>query len=162
MTRDELKEWAATEAEFCTGKVRDRALAVLAAIEDAERYVWLCNGHGYFLEEEGIAGHTNDKAAADAAIDEEMRSDGLEPEPVPLTKMAEPFAARITRTLTIARQATNPKKGTMLRIVEPLEGCETHTYWLVLNVTDAEGDQLAIHAEYAGISPPTPAPDAPA
>jgi len=36
---------------------------------DAERYRWLCNGHGYFMEEEMLCGHSNNKKLADAAID---------------------------------------------------------------------------------------------
>lgn len=41
---------------------------------DAARYRWLCNGNGYFLEERGIAGHGEEKKAADEAIDAAMRS----------------------------------------------------------------------------------------
>lgn len=37
--------------------------------EDAERYRWLCNGNGYFLEEEQLCGHFNQKSEADEAID---------------------------------------------------------------------------------------------
>jgi hypothetical protein len=40
-----------------------------AAEDDAERYRWLCDGNGYFLEEEQLCGYTNEKADADAAID---------------------------------------------------------------------------------------------
>lgn len=54
----------------------NRALDALAADDeelrrDAERYRWLCDGRGYFLEERGLCGHGPDKEAADAAIDEE-------------------------------------------------------------------------------------------
>lgn len=37
--------------------------------KDAERYRFIVDGHGYYLEEMGICGHSNEKAAADAAID---------------------------------------------------------------------------------------------
>jgi len=37
--------------------------------KDAERYRFIVDGQGYFLEEQGICGHSNEKAAADAAID---------------------------------------------------------------------------------------------
>lgn len=50
-------------------------LALVQEIEelkaDAERYRWLCNGNGYFLEEEQLCGHGNNKDLADAAIDAE-------------------------------------------------------------------------------------------
>ena len=42
---------------------------VLELIADAERYQWLCDGHGYYLEEAGLCGHSNEKAEADKAID---------------------------------------------------------------------------------------------
>jgi hypothetical protein len=48
-------------------------LALIAEVralrEDAERYRWLCNGNGYFLEEEQLYGHVNQKSEADEAID---------------------------------------------------------------------------------------------
>lgn len=47
--------------------------ARLAELEkDAARYRWLCDGHGYFLEEEMICGHESEKSLADAAIDKAM------------------------------------------------------------------------------------------
>ncbi|MGY6240585.1 hypothetical protein ACW910_24385 (plasmid) [Burkholderia ambifaria] len=47
---------------------------------DAERYRWLCDGNGYFLEEQAICGYVNDKAEADAAIDASLaqRQEGEE------------------------------------------------------------------------------------
>ena len=38
---------------------------------DAERYRWLCDGNGYFMEENGLCGHGPEKEKADAAIDAE-------------------------------------------------------------------------------------------
>lgn len=40
--------------------------------KDAERYRWLCNGHGYFMEEEMLCHITDEKPAADLAIDTRM------------------------------------------------------------------------------------------
>ncbi|CAK1286780.1 hypothetical protein NQH47_00270 [Burkholderia pseudomallei] len=37
------------------------------AKRDAERYRWLCDGNGYFLEEQMLCGHSNEKGRA--AID---------------------------------------------------------------------------------------------
>ena len=37
--------------------------------KDAARYRWLCDGNGYFMEEEMLCGHGNDKPMADVAID---------------------------------------------------------------------------------------------
>lgn len=42
---------------------------LIELIADAQRYEWLCDGNGYFMEEEMLCGHGNDKARADAAID---------------------------------------------------------------------------------------------
>lgn len=42
---------------------------VAATEKDAERYRWLCDGNGYFLEEQMLCGHSNEKESADAAID---------------------------------------------------------------------------------------------
>ena len=44
-----------------------------AALADANRYRWLCDGHGYFMEEEMLCGHSNEKSLADAAIDEAIK-----------------------------------------------------------------------------------------
>ena len=41
---------------------------------DAERYRWLCNGNGYFMEENMLCHLSNDKSEADAAIDAAMQS----------------------------------------------------------------------------------------
>lgn len=43
-----------------------------ADAKDAARYRWLCDGNGYFLEEQTLCGHWNEKARADAAIDAEI------------------------------------------------------------------------------------------
>lgn len=43
---------------------------------DAERYRWLCDGNGYFMEEEMLCGHSNDKAEADKRIDRAMSKEG--------------------------------------------------------------------------------------
>lgn len=51
-------------AEIAQLKTESEALRM-----DAERYRFIVDGHGYFLEEQGICGHSNEKAAADAAID---------------------------------------------------------------------------------------------
>lgn len=37
--------------------------------QDAARYRWLCDGNGYFMEEEGLCGHDNEKSEADRQID---------------------------------------------------------------------------------------------
>ena len=44
--------------------------------KDAERYRWLCDGNGYFLEEEWLCGQANEKPAADEAIDAERDAKG--------------------------------------------------------------------------------------
>lgn len=46
--------------------------ALQAAQKDAERYRWLCDGNGYFLEEEMLCGYENEKQEADDAIDAAM------------------------------------------------------------------------------------------
>lgn len=38
-------------------------------LRDAGRYRWICNGNGYFMEENMLCHVSNDKAEADAAID---------------------------------------------------------------------------------------------
>lgn len=43
-----------------------------AAERDAGRYRWLCDGNGYFMEEAGLCGATNDKGEADRQIDDAM------------------------------------------------------------------------------------------
>ena len=43
---------------------------------DAERYRWLCDGNGYFMEERGLCGHWNEKEEADKEIDAAMRGQG--------------------------------------------------------------------------------------
>ncbi len=43
--------------------------------DDAKRYRWLCDGHGYFMEEEELCGHGPDKAEADRRIDEAMTAE---------------------------------------------------------------------------------------
>lgn len=47
-----------------------------ATRKDADRYRWLCNGNGYFMEEEGLCGFDNQKEKADAAIDAAMKDQG--------------------------------------------------------------------------------------
>jgi hypothetical protein len=47
------------------------------AERDAERYRWLCNGNGYFMEENMLCHLSNDKDDADAAIDAAMAEDGM-------------------------------------------------------------------------------------
>ena len=42
---------------------------------DAERYRWLCDGNGYFMEEAGLCHINNEKPEADAAIDKAMRGE---------------------------------------------------------------------------------------
>jgi hypothetical protein len=42
------------------------------ALADARRFRWLCDGNGYFLEEQAIAGSLNELERARAAIDAEM------------------------------------------------------------------------------------------
>lgn len=80
-------------------------------------------------------------------------ADGFVKDWAKLDQVSKPITARITRTMTIARPATMPEKGATIRIVEPLEGRETHTYWRVIEVTDAEGGQVAIDAEFIGGGP---------
>lgn len=63
------------EADFNQLKTENEALR-----KDAERYRWLCNGHGYFLEHEMLCGpYREEKSQADLAIDvamaEEQASD---------------------------------------------------------------------------------------
>ncbi|CPF47814.1 hypothetical protein [Burkholderia pseudomallei] len=53
---------------------------------DAERYRWLCDGNGYFLEEQALCGHWNQKEEADAAIDAVRRTT---PDREAITKLAE-------------------------------------------------------------------------
>ena len=55
------------QCPWCEVERLRRELAEARA--DAARYRWLCDGHGYFMEEEMLCGHSNEKAAADAAID---------------------------------------------------------------------------------------------
>jgi len=49
-------------------------------VADANRLEWLLNGHGYFMEEEGLCGHTpwsqKEKDHARRKIDEAMEKDG--------------------------------------------------------------------------------------
>ena len=70
MTRiDQLRQrFAAGMAE---GKIshEDWEEEFLPMILDAERYRWLCDGNGYFLEHKTLCGHSNEKILADAAID---------------------------------------------------------------------------------------------
>jgi len=76
MTNEELERWrqiAEREAAAGSTKMLVTVASQLALIADAARYRWLCNGNGYFLEEQGIAGHGEEKDAADRAIDEAMR-----------------------------------------------------------------------------------------
>lgn len=40
--------------------------------KDAARYRWICDGNGYFMEENMLCGHSNEKQKADEAIDAEM------------------------------------------------------------------------------------------
>lgn len=51
-------------------------LSLLGELEqyrkDALRYRWLCNGNGYFMEEQMLCHVSNDKEDADAAIDSAM------------------------------------------------------------------------------------------
>ena len=47
----------------------DAADEIESLREDAARYRWLCDGNGYFMEENQLCGHGNDKTKADAAID---------------------------------------------------------------------------------------------
>lgn len=80
MKNIELAEMLRTLASgYSTESGRDALLAAARIVEsddtkDAARYRWLCDGHGYFMEEEMLCGHGNDKAAADAAIDGAMRT----------------------------------------------------------------------------------------
>lgn len=43
--------------------------------KDAERYRWLCDGNGYFMEEQGLCGHGNEKGISDQQIDAAMARD---------------------------------------------------------------------------------------
>lgn len=61
------------EIEFTYARA-ERAEAEAEALRaDAERYRWLCDGNGYFMEECYVCGHENEKARADAAIDAAMK-----------------------------------------------------------------------------------------
>lgn len=42
--------------------------------KDADRYRWLCDGNGYFMEEQMLCGHSNEKAEADRQIDIAMKT----------------------------------------------------------------------------------------
>lgn len=44
--------------------------------KDAQRYRWLCDGNGYFMEEQMLCHVGNEKAKADAAIDEAIAEEG--------------------------------------------------------------------------------------
>ena len=52
------------------GLVREDEVEALR--RDAGRYRWLCDGNGYFMEEEMLCGHSNDKTEADRQIDMAM------------------------------------------------------------------------------------------
>lgn len=53
----------------------ERAEAEAEALrKDAERYRWLCDGNGYFMEENYLCGHENDKERADLMIDIEIQA----------------------------------------------------------------------------------------
>lgn len=56
-------------------KVMERGRFLAGYVDDAKRYRWLCNGHGYFMEEQGLCGHGNEKESADKAIDEQMNAE---------------------------------------------------------------------------------------
>lgn len=62
----------AQAADEARAEVRKLKAENEALRKDAGRYHWLCNGNGYFMEENGLCGHTPDKAKADAEIDEAM------------------------------------------------------------------------------------------
>lgn len=58
------------------GEERDQLKTENEALrKDAERYRWLCDGNGYFLEEIGLCGHGNEKSEADKEIDIAMAED---------------------------------------------------------------------------------------
>lgn len=63
----ELKKRA--EDSLGYGDIEADPAILLELIADALRYQWLCDGNGYFMEEEMLCGHGNDKLQADAAID---------------------------------------------------------------------------------------------
>lgn len=71
--RELLLKMAKDRAQMMHEDDRDLVLALIIQIEsdnkDAERYQWLCDGNGYYLEEAGLCGHSNEKAEADEAID---------------------------------------------------------------------------------------------
>lgn len=72
---DQFKEWQASHhANYVlVAEERDQLKAEVEALrKDAIRYQWLCNGNGYFMEEQGICGHSEEKTEADAAIDYAM------------------------------------------------------------------------------------------
>lgn len=56
--------------------IRTHAAEIERNARDAARYRWLCNANGYFMEEHGLCGYTNDKPEADQAIDIAMRERG--------------------------------------------------------------------------------------
>lgn len=71
----ERNEWKdrAKSSEHNFGVIHDE---LAESQKDAERYRWLCDGNGYFMEEEGLCGYGNDKADADAAIDAATKKEG--------------------------------------------------------------------------------------
>lgn len=76
----EPSEGAKANAAFIAGANPAALLALLDELEackaDADRYRWLCDGNGYFMEENMLCGHSNEKDAADKEIDAARAVDG--------------------------------------------------------------------------------------
>lgn len=54
----------------------DQLLERIAELEkDAERYRWLCDGNGYFMEENYLSGVYHTKQEIDVVIDEAMKGE---------------------------------------------------------------------------------------
>jgi hypothetical protein len=63
-------------AAFTAAALQSQQARIAELEQDAARYRWLCDGHGYFMEEEYLCGHSNEKAKADAAIDAARAKEG--------------------------------------------------------------------------------------
>ena len=70
-TKSELHAlWISAERQLAKLQVEVQELRA-----DAARYRWLCDGHGYFMEESGLCGSWDEKEIADPIIDEAMEKE---------------------------------------------------------------------------------------
>lgn len=79
-TDEDLQAYATTRAvSIAVGEAL--AAELLSCRRDARRYQWICNGNGYYMEEQYLCGHTNEKDRADAAIDREIADEQSKEQP---------------------------------------------------------------------------------